>query len=142
MNDPRLKRSRHIVFNLSRPDQSLILLAPLARAAGGYGLCQPRTAPAQAEGAVFASKHDPGFILAGHVRRSANATSTISSASICPLPAAIRPRDAALRRAPPRRSTLTKRSVDVYAIDRQYWESLWYRPAPPPGNVIVKSPGG
>ncbi|MCB1127463.1 MAG: PD40 domain-containing protein, partial [Verrucomicrobiae bacterium] len=31
MNDPRLARSRHIVFNLSRPEKSLLLLAPLAK---------------------------------------------------------------------------------------------------------------
>ncbi|MCX6996633.1 MAG: hypothetical protein NTV49_06010, partial [Kiritimatiellaeota bacterium] len=41
MDDPRLGRSRHIVFNLTRPEQSLYLLAPLAQAAGGYGRCRP-----------------------------------------------------------------------------------------------------
>ncbi len=40
MNDPRLRRSRHLVFNLSRPEKSLVLLAPLARAAGGYEICR------------------------------------------------------------------------------------------------------
>jgi len=40
MNDPRLRHSRHIVFNLSRPEKSLVLLAPLARAAGGYEICR------------------------------------------------------------------------------------------------------
>lgn len=39
-NDPKLKRSRHLVFNLSRPEKSLFLLAPLAPQAGGYGLCR------------------------------------------------------------------------------------------------------
>jgi hypothetical protein len=41
-DDPRLKRSRHLVFNLSRPDRSLMLLAPLAVEAGGYNLCGAR----------------------------------------------------------------------------------------------------
>ena len=40
LDDPRLLTSRHIVFNLSRPVQSLMLLAPLAKEAGGWGLCQ------------------------------------------------------------------------------------------------------
>ena len=33
-NDPRLLTSRHILFNLSRPEKSLMLLAPLAESAG------------------------------------------------------------------------------------------------------------
>ena len=41
LDDPRLLTSRHIVFNLSRPEKSLMLLAPLAREAGGWGFCQP-----------------------------------------------------------------------------------------------------
>ena len=40
LDDPRLLTSRHIVFNLSRPEKSLMLLAPLAREAGGWGLCR------------------------------------------------------------------------------------------------------
>ena len=40
LDDPRLLTSRHIVFNLSRPEKSLILLAPLAESAGGWGLCR------------------------------------------------------------------------------------------------------
>ena len=40
LSNPRLNTSRHIVFNLSRPDKSLLLLAPLAEAAGGWGLCR------------------------------------------------------------------------------------------------------
>ena len=40
LDDPRLLTSRHIVFNLSRPEKSLMLLAPLAKDAGGWGLCR------------------------------------------------------------------------------------------------------
>ena len=40
LNDPRLRMSRHIVFNLTRPEKSLLLLAPLAESAGGFGLCR------------------------------------------------------------------------------------------------------
>ena len=55
MNDPRLRHSRHIVFNLTRPEKSLVLLAPLARAAGGYGLCRPPAAAA-GTGSVLTSR--------------------------------------------------------------------------------------
>ncbi len=40
VDDPRLLTSRHIVFHLSRREKSLILLAPLSRPAGGWGLCR------------------------------------------------------------------------------------------------------
>jgi hypothetical protein len=39
-NDIRIRFSRHLMFNLSRPEKSLILLAPLSARAGGYGLCR------------------------------------------------------------------------------------------------------
>ena len=59
LDDPRLLTSRHIVFNLSRPEQSLILLAPLAESAGGWGLCRdPKT---RERVTVFADKADPGY---------------------------------------------------------------------------------
>ena len=51
--------SRHIVFNLSRPDKSLILLAPLATAAGGWGLCKdPKT---KQTASVFAGTTDADY---------------------------------------------------------------------------------
>ena len=53
-DDPRLHRARHLVFNLTRPAYSLMLLAPLSKDAGGYGLCG-------AAGGVFASRGDPDY---------------------------------------------------------------------------------
>jgi len=52
--DPRLNTTRHIVFNLTRPEKSLVLLAPLAPGAGGWGLCKdPKTGqPAPATAAL------------------------------------------------------------------------------------------
>ena len=56
MGDHRLEFSRHIIFNLSRPEKSLVLLAPLAREAGGYGLCVPR----KNKGGTAISRLPPG----------------------------------------------------------------------------------
>ena len=42
LGDRRLEFSRHIIYNLSRPEKSLVLLAPLARSAGGYGRCKAK----------------------------------------------------------------------------------------------------
>lgn len=54
-NDPRLKRARHLVFNLTRPPLSMALLAPLAKEAGGYGLCATPDTP------VFKDTTDPDY---------------------------------------------------------------------------------
>ena len=59
MDDPRLNTSRHIVFNLSRPDQSLMLLAPLGVSGGGWGLCRDPKTRQPIE--VFADRNDPGY---------------------------------------------------------------------------------
>jgi len=47
------------VFNLSRPDKSLILLAPLARDAGGWELC--RDPKSRKPAPVFSSTGDPDY---------------------------------------------------------------------------------
>ena len=38
--DPRVMRTRHLMYNLSRPELSMMLLAPLSPDAGGYGRCK------------------------------------------------------------------------------------------------------
>ena len=53
--DPRTRFSRHILYNLTRPEKSLLLLAPLAKQAGGYGTCGDGAA------AVLANTSDPGY---------------------------------------------------------------------------------
>ena len=58
-NDPRLKRARHLMFNLSRPELSMMLLAPLSKKAGGLGLCNAGTDKKFKP--VFKKKKDPGY---------------------------------------------------------------------------------
>jgi hypothetical protein len=118
--DVRRQYSRHVVYNLTRPQYSVLLLAPLARDAGGWGRCK---------GSVFASTADPDYqtILAGiteakskleEIKRfdmpgfvpSVNWVREMKRFGI--LPATHNP----------------AQSVDYYAAERRYWESLWYRP--------------
>jgi hypothetical protein len=69
LDDPRLLTSRHIVSNLSRPEQPLILLAPLAQSAGGWGLCRdPQT-------------HEPRTLFADMERREAVGCLTVPRAA-------------------------------------------------------------
>ncbi len=125
MGDRRLNTSRHIVFNLSRPQKSLMLLSPLAGSGGGWELCRdPRSGkPAPA----FATTADPDYqkllvmIAAGKTY--------LEQVTRFDMPG-FRPRvdwvremkrfgilDAAVTASDP---------IDVYATERKYWQSLWY----------------
>ena len=48
--------SRHIVYDLTTPENSTLLLAPLSQDAGGYGLCR------EDEKVVFATKKDERYV--------------------------------------------------------------------------------
>ena len=124
---PRLLTSRHIVFNLTRPDQSLMLLAPLAKEAGGWDLCQKSGA------SVFASTADSGYqairamIVAGKEFLERDST-RFDMTNFKPrtdwvremkrygvLPECVKPEEV----------------TDAYAIEQDYWKSLWHQPSTP-----------
>jgi len=115
--DPRLTHSRHLVFNLTRPKQSLMLLAPLAKEAGGYETC----------GSVFADAGDPGYralleMVAAGQRR-------LSEIKRFDMPG-FRPPFPYLREMV-RYGILDRvpeegQPVDAYALDRKYWEAQWW----------------
>jgi hypothetical protein len=119
-DDPRRRFSRHLLFNLTHAEKSIMLLAPLAREAGGYGSCG---AP------VFKNTADPDYatILAAitEAKRKLDEIKRFDMPGFRPrvdwvremkrfgiLPAAHDP-------AAP---------VDYYALERDYWKSLWYTP--------------
>jgi hypothetical protein len=129
-NDPRARFSRHRLFNVSRPEKSLVLLAPLAREAGGYNLCQPRGKKSSgASLPVFRDTADPyyGKILAlcregkDHLARAGRFNL-----------GGFRPRYEYVREL--RRygilpaDTPDDAQFNTYAADRAYWRSLWYQP--------------
>jgi hypothetical protein len=118
--DPRLQYSRHILYNLSQPEKSLQLLAPLALSAGGHARC----------GDVFPSREDADYrlLLAGIEEARAH----LRSITRFTMPG-FRP-DAAYLREMKRYGVLPAdhrdaAPIDVYTIDRRYWESHWHRPA-------------
>jgi hypothetical protein len=126
MKDPRLNTSRHIVFNLTQPAKSLLLLAPLAPAAGGWGLCRdPKT---QQPVAVFASQDDPGYrtLLA----MCAAGKARLDEVKRFDMPD-FRPRRDWVREMQ-RYGVLAAdapvESLNAYAVERKYWESLWPGP--------------
>jgi hypothetical protein len=124
MDDPRLAQSRHIVFNLTRPEQSLLLLAPLAKEAGGLGLCQQdEKAPA-----VFEAREDADYqrLLA----MVAAGREYLAEIKRFDMPG-FQPREGYVREMR-RYGVLTSESdharLDPYQLDQAYWRSLW--PAP------------
>jgi hypothetical protein len=125
IDDPRLKLSRHIVFNLSQPERSLLLLAPLVPGGGGLGVCRN---PAGQGADVFASVSDPDYqallqmVAAGRIE--------LERIKRFDMPG-FRPRPQYLRELrrygilPPDHPA--DAAVDPYQLDRQYWESQWYQ---------------
>ena len=117
--DPRLQFSRHILYNLSRPEKSLQLLAPLSKSAGGYGIC----------GNIFTTTADADFqqLLAGIKEAKAHLESMtrFNMTHYHPEPEYIREmkRYGILPQSFPAGD-----AVDVYDTDRRYWQSLWPKP--------------
>jgi hypothetical protein len=128
-DDPRLRLSRHLVFNLTRPQKSLMLLAPLAKEAGGYGLCvsgDPESAE-DTQRAVFADQQDPDYqkILAvcregkTHLER----IKRFDMAGFVPPAPYLRE----MRRYGVLPHDIGDGTpIDCYRTDRKYWQSLWY----------------
>lgn len=123
-NDPRLKRSRHLVFNLSRPDRSLMLLAPLAVEAGGYELCRsPEDQGASLP--VFRDTQDEAYqAILAMITAGKNRLAEIKRFDM----PGYRPPTPYLREML-RYGVLPKHPgpnepIDPYALDRAYWESF------------------
>ncbi|MBI3119951.1 MAG: hypothetical protein HYZ00_14765, partial [Candidatus Hydrogenedentes bacterium] len=120
--DPRLRFSRHILYNLSRPEQSLQVLAPLAKEAGGYGLCgTAQDAP------VFKDTSDAGYqtLLEAIVetKRRLEEIKRFDMPGFRPRPEYVRE----MQRFGILGPEVEADRVDPYAADRAYWESLWWR---------------
>ncbi|MFP4057581.1 MAG: polysaccharide lyase family protein [Candidatus Brocadiia bacterium] len=128
--DPRLRFSRHVLYNLSRPEKSLLLLAPLAADAGGYAICTPRGSPGP--GGVLASTDEPAYrtLLAAirRTRRRLEAVKRFDMPGFQPRAAYLREMERYGVLSPDRDPS---EPVDPYALDRAYWRSLWYRPRRP-----------
>jgi hypothetical protein len=124
IDDPRLQHSRHIVFNLSQPEHSLLLLAPLAPSAGGFGRCRDATGqPVQ----VFADRSDPDYAtLLAMVSAGRDELERIKRFDM----PGFQPRPEYLREL--RRYGILPANhpdnapVDPYQLDRQYWEAQWH----------------
>jgi len=106
--------------NLSRPAKSLLLQAPLAKDAGGLGLCSPR---------VFADTTDADYQAI--LRAVAAAAGRLDRARRFDM-TGFRPTEHYVRemtRFGILRAGTDPADIDPYATDRAYWRSFWYVPA-------------
>jgi hypothetical protein len=127
--DPRHRFSNHLVFNLTRPEKSLMLLAPLAKAEGGFGVCRMKSAdarPLSESPEIFASTSDPDFqkILA----MIAQAKTRLDEIKRFDMPG-FYPRQEWVREMK-RYGVLPATfelgtPLNIYDTERKYWELFW-----------------
>ena len=116
-NDPLARFSSPIVVNMSRPEQSPLIKAPLARSDGGWETC----------GAVFASKDDPDYRqMLDALQHSKVERDKIPRYST-PEWRANRQYIREMKRfgiLPPSFDPATNR-LDTFETDSAYWDRLW-----------------
>jgi hypothetical protein len=129
-NDIRCLYSRHLMFNLTRPEKSLILLGPLAKEAGGYGACKERLGKGKFGKSipVFSDTNDPDYERILALCRAGKAyleqIKRFDMEGFRPLPSYVRE----MKRFGILASDLPEDTViDVYATEEAYWRSLWYK---------------
>ena len=139
-NDIRIQFSRHLMFNLSRPAQSLILLAPLSTEAGGYGLCREihEDGTVGKPAGVFADPNDPDYqAILDLCREGKEHLEQIKRFDMLGFrPSAGYVRE--MKRYGILPADLAEEApIDGYTTDRAYWESLYWQP-----QVIARSQVG
>ena len=128
-DDPRRRISRHLLYNLTRPEKSMLLLAPLSSEAGGWSLCRPNLNSNSEPASVFTSTGDADYqtILAAIY----DAKKHLDTIKRFDMPD-FRPRIDWIREMK-RYGILAAdlnptAAIDVYDVERSYWQSLWYLP--------------
>ena len=131
------KFSRFEIFDLSYPEQSKVLRAPLSKEAGGFGICQEKSGKP-----VFESVDDPDYktILAA-IERGRRYIIEEDNRPEMLYPSANNGKDCPQRYVP--RWTYLRELIrygllpadadpnasrDPYELDELYWRSLWYKP--------------
>ncbi|MCF7973326.1 MAG: hypothetical protein K9N55_05895 [Phycisphaerae bacterium] len=124
----------HMAYNLSKPEKSPLLLAPLARDAGGWGTCRARSQSKEQTreaGKLFEDTDNSDYqaILAyvEEGKRSLERNKRWDMPGFKPHPYYVRE----MKRygiLPETFSLEHETDIDVFEIDRRYWESSWYYP--------------
>ncbi len=119
------------LYNLTHPAQSWLLLAPLAKDAGGYGTCRERSSPAGAGLRVFADTRDPDYRAMLAPIEAAAAELARSKRYDMP---GFRPRIEYVLQLQrfgivPDSFDPQRDPLDGFQADEAYYRSLWHQPA-------------
>jgi hypothetical protein len=138
---PLSRYSRHRLFNLTQPENSLLLLAPLARQTGGYAENEPRKAGLVEENrnqppqpivhpVIFKNREDADFqTILAHIQAAQAKLDEIKRFDML----GFQPNEHYVREMQrfgilPASLDPATDAVDVYAADRAYWQSFWHQP--------------
>jgi hypothetical protein len=138
---PLSRYSRHRIFDLTRPEQSLILTAPLSRAEGGGAEGEAekpqvvkedlhRPPQATVHPVIFRSQDDPDYqAILSHLRTARDRLREIKRFDM----PGFRPNEHYVREMQrygvlPSSFDPALQAIDVYATDEAYWRSFWHRP--------------
>jgi hypothetical protein len=117
--DPVARYSINVLLNFTRPERSLLLLAPLAKSAGGYGTCAHS----------FSGKDDPDYQALLAAISSGKAILDLepryATEGFQPNHQYVRE----LKRFGVLPETFSPATaLDAFASDQAYWRALWHKP--------------
>jgi hypothetical protein len=115
------------LYNLSHPDKSMILLASLAKEAGGYAWCKAKGGKPTA---AFPNANEPDYQTILKAIQAAKTRQEKIPRFDMP---GFRPNEHYIRWMKrwgvlPESFDPAKASIDPYQTDQAYWRSLWHRP--------------
>ena len=127
------KLNPELIYNLSRPEKSLALLAPLSKENGGYGFCKKHGGKS-----VFSTSNDKDYrsIFSAIV----NASEELNRMKRFDMPG-YRPGPAYFQLMKEygllqESIDLNKDTIDYYQMDEKYWRSFWYQPVIAKDNAL------
>ena len=121
--DPLALYSPHAIVNMTRPELSSIVMAPLAKKAGGRESCP----------GVFKTKNDPDYkrLMASLTRAKAKVDRTSRYGTPNFKPNRQYVREMKKYGVLPKTFDPAKDKLDIFQTDQKYWKSLWYKPSKP-----------
>ena len=119
-DDPARYYSWHVLLNATRPDKSAVLLAPLAKEAGGWGICPN----------VFKSKNNPDYKIMRTAMTNWQAEWRKSRVFGSPTFQVNRQYIREMVRFGILPKNVSARDIDPYQTDQRYWEMFHYTPNP------------
>ena len=135
-NRGRMNISKHCwnLYNLSYPEKSMMLLAPLPKTEGGYGWCKDY----YGQDAVFRNKKDPDYQAILRTIQAAKERQEKLGRYDMP---GWKPNEHYVRWMKkfgvlPESFDLAKDPIGPHEVDKAYWQSLWHHP-PVDGTALL-----